>query len=226
MVKHRYLLPPHMFLVDLTMNPMKPRPIVISRQVEVEPGITLIVKGLGISSDSHFWVVAFSNDDGLVGTAVRPTGNFNLDKLSLSNGGSFFVDHVLYELVCDDQSILTTVPKMPSGMLGKQRHRLLRSCKDVVDKRVAMWYTIAQELTTGCEDTLSDESTLPSPDTKTEEKLQLEDVIEYYNPIGVAEDKYWFQTVTVVGINPNDHLVKKIKIVVDEQLVDHPKGRF
>jgi hypothetical protein len=82
-----------MVLVDLRMDPNKPRLAEISRQVEVELGITLITKGLGISSYSHFRVVAFSNDngyavyDGLVGTVVCPADDCNLDKLSLSKGG-------------------------------------------------------------------------------------------------------------------------------------------
>jgi hypothetical protein len=144
-----------MVVVDLTLNEIKSKPNQISRKVEVEPGITLIAKGLGISSDSHFWAVALSNDygyavyDGLVGTAVGSAGDCNLDKLCLSDDeGSYFVDHVLYELVCVDESRLTTVPKMPSGMMGKQRRRLLRSCKDAIDRRVAVWSTVAEDLTT------------------------------------------------------------------------------
>jgi hypothetical protein len=113
----------------------------------------------------------------------------NLDKLSLSKGGTFFVDHVLYELVCDDQSILTMVPKMPSGLLmGKQRCRLLHSCKDVVEKREAIWNMVAENsaaakegqiatpvTTTGCDrdDSSLDKSTLPSLGTKMEEQLKL-----------------------------------------------------
>jgi hypothetical protein len=111
----------------------------------------------------------------------------------------------------------------------------------VIDRRVAMWSTVAVDSSTSDGNILSDESTLPSPGTKTEERLQPDDVIEYYNPIGVAGDEHWFRTATVVGIDPNDrsplnldngeylpcdHLVKKIKMMVDGKLVDHAKGRF
>jgi hypothetical protein len=83
---------------------------------------------------------------------------------------------------------------------------------------------------------------MPSPGTKTEEELKPNDGIKYYNPIGVAGDAYWFRTVTVLEIDPNDtlplnldngeylpydYLVKKIKtMMVDGQLVDYRKGRF